>query len=268
MPPVDPISPGPGTPPADPAPFNGVSLPAALFSHDPALESALIRISPTEISYFTEVSAAEVLRVCGGLARGAEARRRVLRDRYFDTSDGRLSKRGVSVRLRQYTVHSRPIVFEVIAISWAGVRALGPLKARTNQVLVQTFEENGPEDHAAMLAQYARAGFVRVAEVGKTRTGWDLHPVIEEVAGGILAAGMDHRGLGGARGEIRVHDLGLKLLVDELQDPVFPERTIIEIEYGLRHEAEAAEVAGRLHAALGGALREKERNKIAYLLAG
>jgi hypothetical protein len=257
-----------GEPEHPPETLDGVEIPGALFTHDPALQTAFTRISPTEVSYFTTLPAAEVIRVCREIAGGGEPKRKVLRDEYYDTAAGELSKRGVSVRLRRYTVHTRPLAFEVLAIAWGNVKPRGPLGARTNQVLVQTFARNGPEHYRALAEQYARAGYGVVAEVGKTRVGWDLQPVVFELSSGDVAIGMDHRGIDGERGELRVTDLGLKLLVDELHDPVFPERTIIEVEYGPAHEAQAVEVVARLRAAFGAALRDKARNKIAYLLAG
>jgi adenylate cyclase class IV len=246
----------------------GVEIPGGFFSADPRLETAFIGISPTEIAYFTPRPADEVLAACAEIAGGAEPRRRIQRDHYFDTAGGSLSRQGASVRLRHYALHTRPLAFEVIAVSWRGARSHGPLKARTNHVLVQSFERNDEADYAAMLGQYERAGFRRLAEVGKTRTAFDVRPILYDLEGGTFAAGLDHRGLDGVRGWLRIHDLGVKVLVDELHEPAFGERTIVEVEYDRRHAAQAAEVAARIRAALGPGARAKERNKIAYLLAG
>lgn len=263
--PFDPPAAPPAGPPKE---FDGEVLPGELFSGDPALEHAWVRISPTEASFFVDRPADEVVELCRGIAGHVRPNRRVMHDRYFDLPDGSLFARGVSVRLREYAEHTRPLAFEIIAISWRGMNVEGPLDAHTNRVLVQTFERNGPEDLAAMRRQYAAAGFVPTAELGKSRTAFDLRPILEKDGTGIVRPGLDNVGLLGARGDLRVLDLGLKLLVDHIHQPAFSEPTIVEVEYGKEHEAQAAEVVARLRDALGPDLRPKERNKIAYLLAG
>jgi hypothetical protein len=247
--------------------LDGVELPAALFTGDPRLQAAFVRLAPSEASFFVARPAAEVIRVCAELT-GVESRLRAMSDRYHDTAGGSLFARGVSARLRHYTRHTRPLAFEVIAVSMHGVRDEGGLRARTNEVLVQTFGRTTEEDYARILAQYRHAGLVPVAEVRKTRTAFDLHPFVIESAGGAVAAGADHRGIGDARGEASTTDIGLRVLVDELHGRPFPEPTIVEVEFDPRHRARAHALLVRVGEALGPVVREKARNKIAYLLEG
>lgn len=254
-------------PPPPARTLDGVELPAALFTGDPRLEGAFVRLAPSEASFFVARPADEVVRVCAALT-GVESRLRSMSDRYYDLPDRALFARGVSARLRHYTRHTRPLAFEVIAVSMRGLRDAGGLRARTNEVLVQTFVRNAEDDYACLEAQYRRAGLVPVAEVRKTRTAFDLHPFVIESTEGAVASGADHGGIGEARGETRATDIGLRVLVDELHDRPFPESTIVEVEFDRRHEHEAAEVVGRLRAGLDPWLRDKERNKITYLLSG
>ena len=246
--------------------LDGVFLPGEVLSDDPSLGPATFRSAPVEVSYFVAHPADEVARVCEGLADGTAPRRTEVVDRYFDTPDQALFRQGVSVRLREYLRHTRPVVFEGVAVSWRNVAPGGPLGARANQLLVHTFARNDGADFVRMRERYARAGLVEVARVSKTRTGFDLLPVLAERAGGGAVPAPDVRPVGDL-GALRITDLGLKVVVDELHDAPFAEATIVEVEYDARHEARAVALVARLRAALGPALRPKERNKIAYLLA-
>jgi adenylate cyclase class IV len=244
--------------------LDGVELPAAVFTSDPRLKAAFMRLAPSEVAFFVARPAAEVVRICAALT-GVAPQVRAMRDRYFDTADRRLFARGVSVRLRHYTRHTRPLTFEVIAVSWRGARGEGPLYARTNRVLVQTFERSDAPAMAALLAQYRRAGLVEVMRIKKRRTGFELLPVLAECEERGSLAGVDARPIE-RLDALRVTDQGLRVLVDELHGVPFPEPTIVEVEYDQAHAGAAARLVEQLRSALGpDCLRPKELNKIAYL---
>ena len=246
--------------------LDGVALPDALFWRGDRLRPLLLRGEPAEIAFFTSLPADEVIGVCAALAgEGARPRRREVRDRYVDTPDRELFQRGVSVRLREYLVHTRPLVFEVVAVSLRGTaREPG---GRSNRVLVQTFERSDAEGLRELEAQHAAAGLVEVARVAKTRTSFDIIPMTAETVAHGTVAGADGRWVAGLARGLTISDLGVKVMVDQLYGDPFAEPTVIEVEYDAAHAARAAAVVERLRAALGTWLRPKERNKISYLLA-
>jgi hypothetical protein len=251
----------------DPRALDGVALPPELFAADPALREAFFCSEPVEEAFFTALPAAEAVRVCAALAPGVEPRRRVVTDRYVDTPDLALFRQGVSARVREYHLNSRPVRFEVVVLTLdRPAPAVRPV-ARVNHVLVQTFVRNGADDLEALLARQARAGLVEVARVNKTRTAFDLLPVVTADAAGAAFPGADTL-LMENLASLRVVDLGLKVVVDELHSPGFDEPAIVEVEYDLARAEAGAALVERLRAALGPEVRPKKRNKIAYLLAG
>jgi hypothetical protein len=257
---------GPGL--CDPRALDGVALPEALFAHDPALRSAFFCSEPVEEAFFTPLSPAAAVRACARLARGVEPRRRVLTDHYVDTPDRELFRRGISARVREYHLNSRPVRFEVVVIALDRPSPAARPRARVNRVLVQTFVRSDNDALRTLLDAHARAGLVRVARVDKTRVAFDVHPVVTETADGLeRVAGADVRVLEELE-SLRVVDLGLKMVVDELHGGAFAEPSIVEVEYDAARVKEGAALAERVRAALGPGARAKERNKIAYLLAG
>lgn len=251
----------------DPRVLDGVELPEALFAHDPALQSAFFCSEPVEEAFFTTLSPAAAVRACARLARGVEPRRRVLTDHYVDTPDRALFRRGISARVREYHLNSRPVRFEVVVIALDRPSPAARPRARVNRVMVQTFVRSDNDALRALLDAHARAGLVRVARVDKTRVAFDVHPVVTETDGVERVAGADVRLLE-ELGSMRVVDLGLKIVVDELHGGSFAEPAIVEVEYDAARVMEGAALAERVRAALGPGARAKERNKIAYLLAG
>lgn len=251
----------------DPRVLNGVELPEALFAHDPALQSAFFCSEPVEEAFFTTLSPAAAVRACARLARGVEPRRRVLTDHYVDTPDRELFRQGISARVREYHVSSRPVRFEVVVIALDRPSPAARPRARVNRVMVQTFVRSDNDALRALLDAHARAGLVPVARVDKTRVAFDVHPVLCETADGAVVAGADAR-LMEDLASLRLVDVGLKVVVDELHGCGFAEPAIVEVEYAAARVAEGAALAERVRAALGPGARAKERNKIAYLLAG
>ncbi|HEU4452122.1 MAG TPA: hypothetical protein VFR81_03645, partial [Longimicrobium sp.] len=105
-----------GTPPPAPAAgdrrmLGGVALPPDLFARDPALRGEFFASEPVEEAFFSPLPAAETLRAVAALAPGVEPRRRVVTDRYVDTPDLALFRQGISARVREYHLNSRPVRF-------------------------------------------------------------------------------------------------------------------------------------------------------------
>lgn len=252
----------------DPRVLDGVALPEALFARDPALKSAFFCSEPVEEAFFTPLPAAEAVRICAGLAPGVEPRTRVLTDHYVDTPDLALFRRGVSARVREYHRNSRPVAFEVLVLALHRPAPASRPMARVNPVLVQTFVRNDAAGLRALLEEQARAGLVEVARVDKTRVSFDILPIVTETGDGRgRVSGADAR-LVEELASLRIVDLGVKIVVDELRGRDFGEPTIVEVEYDAARVAEGAAWAERVRAALGPGVRPKRLNKIAYLLAG
>jgi hypothetical protein len=251
----------------DPRVLDGVALPPELFAADAGLRDAFFCSEPVEEAFFTRLTPEEAVRACAALAPGVEPRRRVVTDRYVDTPELALFRRGVSARVREYHVSARPVRFEVIVLTLDQPAPAARPQARVNHVLVQSFVRNDAADLQALLARQARAGLVEVARVEKTRTAFDIVPILSVNAHGESVPGVDSRFVG-ELASLRVVDLGLKVVVDELRGAGLDEGAMVEVEYdGTRVEAGAALVE-RLRAALGPGVRPKARNKIVYLLAG
>lgn len=64
----------------------------------------------------------------------------------------------------------------------------------------------------------------------------------------------------------RVPDMGLRVLVDQLEHPLMGFTSIVEIEFGTQREPRGRQLAEHLTRDLGSALTEKLRNKICYFL--
>ncbi len=259
--------PPPPRPICDPRALDGVALPPELFVADPALRGAFFCSEPVEEAFFTDLSAAEAVRVCAALAPGVQPRRRVVTDHYVDTPELALFRRSVSARVREYHVSSRPVRFEIVVLTLDRPPPAARPVARVNRVLVQSFVRNGAADLEALLARQAGAGLVEVARVEKSRTAFDLFPVVAHGPGGEAVAGVDTR-LVEDLASLRVTDLGLRVMVDELHGAGFDEPAIVEVEYDAARAEAGAALVERLRAALGPGARPKARNKIAYLLAG
>jgi hypothetical protein len=259
--------PPPFRPICDPRALDGVALPPELFVADPALRGEFFCSEPVEEAFFTALPAAEAVRVCAALAPGVEPRRRVVTDRYVDTPELALFHRGISARVREYHLNTRPVYFEVVVLALDRPAPLVRPAARVNRVLVQTFVRNDAAGLEALLARQARAGLVEVARVDKTRTAFDILPVVGATVGGVAFHGADTR-LVEDLASLRIVDLGVKVVVDEFHGAGFDEPAIVEVEYDLARAEEGAALVERLRAALGAEIRPKARNKIAYLLAG
>jgi len=259
--------PYPPPPICDPRVLDGVALPPELFAADAALRDAFFCSEPVEEAFFTGLSPAEAVGVCAALAPGVEPRRRVVTDRYVDTPELALFRLGVSARVREYHVSSRPVCFEVVVLTLDRPAPAARPEARVNHVLVQSFVRNDAADLQALLARQARAGLVEVARVEKTRTTFDIVPVLAVTPGGEVVPGADTR-LVEDLASLRVVDQGLKVVVDELHGAGFDEPAMVEVEYDASRAVQGAALVERLRAALGPGVRPKARNKIVYLLAG
>ncbi|HEX2202103.1 MAG TPA: hypothetical protein VHG91_02340 [Longimicrobium sp.] len=249
--------------------LDGVEIPDVFFAHAPHLRELWVHISPVEISFFSGASPAETLAVCAAVANealpGVRPGFRMVRDHYYDTPGLSLFRQGVSVRAREYQVNPRPAYFEVIAVSWREEVVGAPAEARGNHVLVQSFERSERADFEATMERYAAAGLRKTASIAKSRTVFILHPGLSSTETGEPVTASDTRLLVGVQ-ELVTSDAGLRLIVDELHDSPFPERALVEVEFGLAHAAEGVALAARVRALLGERLREKALNKIAYLM--
>lgn len=249
--------------------LDGVAIPDVFFADAPHLKELWVHVPPVEISFFSGASPAETLAVCAAVANealpGVKPGYRVVRDHYFDTPDLSLFRQGISVRAREYQVNPRPAAFEVIVCSWREPVVDAPPEARGNHVLVQSFERSEHADFEALMERYAAAGLRKTASIGKSRTVFILHPGLSSTDTGEPVTASDTRLLVGIR-EIVTSDVGLRVIVDEMHDSPFPERSLVEIEFGPPHAAGGVALAARVRALLGARLREKALNKIAYLM--
>lgn len=261
---TEPTAAGEGGPEADAPRVGGVPIPPGLLVPHEWLPGLLVRLNTAEVAWFANVSAAEAVEICRR-ATGVEPRRRVVLDRYFDTPDRRLLRGSVSVRLRQYVHPPREIAYEIIAVGWGGVTAGG---RRGVNGLVQTFERNDASGIPPLLDRYAAAGFVEVARVHKVRFNFEVVVARSVDEHGLELRAPERTGVAGARGSLRVVDFGIKVDVDELLEPLFPEPCIIEVECDPAREAECAGLVRDIAAALGPRAREKAHNKIVYLMGG
>ncbi len=244
-------------------------FPAAVFAPPELVAGVFVHVRTQEVSLFTVLPPDEVAARCAALVPGVEPRVREVEDVYYDTPERALYARRLSVRLRRYPGGRGGPHFEVICIALDVDAGPGALHAeRENTVLVQTFERNGPAEHAALLERYAAAGLVPVATLEKTRTRFELLGVTSHSSAGGVVHGADVHGVRTADGDLVTVDHGLKLLVDHVHGGLFAEPTIVEVEFDTRHRERAHALLRRVGEALGPGVRGKGRNKISYLLEG
>lgn len=242
------------------AAVGGFAVPDALLVPDGWTSSLFVSISPIEVSWFADVEVARAVEVCREVT-GVEPRVRRVVDRYFDTAGRDLFRRRVSVRVRQHVEPRRDIAFEVIATGW-GDEAV----SRRLSGFVQTFQRNDEAMLARLFERYAAAGYREVAAFDKVRYTFPVLPGRSVDAEGREVVSGELRGVGEARGSLRIIDFGVKVEVDDLRDSPFPEPSIIEIDYAPGHVPRAALIRDGIAAALAGRLRAKTTSKLAYLL--
>jgi hypothetical protein len=251
-----------GAPPIDrgTADVDGFVVPDALLVPDDWAPSLFVSISPIEVSWFAGVPVDRAVEACRRVT-GVEPRTRRVVDRYFDTPARDLFRRRVSVRVRQHVEPRRDIAFEIIATGW-GDEAV----SRRLSGFVQTFPRNDEAMLARLFERYAAAGFERVATFDKVRWTFPVVPGRSVDAEGNEVVSGELRGVGGARGWLRIVDFGVKVEVDDLRDTPFPEPAIIEVDYAPGHEPRARAIADGIRGELEGRLRAKTTSKLAYLL--
>jgi hypothetical protein len=251
-----------GAPPIDrgTAAVDGFVVPDALLVPDGWTPSLFVSISPIEVSWFADVAVERAVEVCRAVT-GVEPRVRRVVDRYFDTPARDLFRRRVSVRVRHHVQPRRDIAFEIIATGWSD-----EAEQRRLSGFVQTFQRNDEAMMARLLERYAAAGYEQVGAFDKVRFTFPVVPGRSVDAEGREVVSGELRGVGEARGSLRVVDFGVKVEVDDLSDSPFPEPAIIEVDFAPGHVPRATTIRDGIQAALEGRLRPKTTSKLAYLL--
>lgn len=181
-------------------------------------------------------------------------------DIYFDTTDHSLFKHNLSVRLRQIdNPTDRYFILMVTLKPGAKESATG---AKETVYVQEVLEDTYPMDQ--LIESYTSHGLIQVAKVSKTRTAFVLKQLsFKESAGKEKVS----QGFPNIKGNWESKDYGLRILIDQFEEPVNDYRIAIEIEFGDRTKEAALNLRQKLLDLLGNELVSKG-SKIEYFQPG
>lgn len=218
---------------------------------------------PQEISFFTNITHHEILEFCKEkIASNFETHN--ITDYYFDTDDYALYKNGSSLRLRVFEM-KKGVSSEIhaIFICWnkkSKVEGLLANQGRKDEVYVQVRKYKKAVSIKEIISQYESNGYKHIYTLSKTKNSFNLIPMRNMTSDekGKLPTEVLHNW--------EYHNMGLKVLVDLLNQNYFGYQTAIEIEFNGEYLGQALKYSQMFKDFYKEKLEYKLLHKIEYLL--